>query len=97
GMTTNGASPAAWQMLPQQWVGCCNHIKTSAKHRLVCGFFYLPNSDISLDIIETLQQVHDGKLWLANAIFSPFYAPYFMLCFITERRIFTFSSSRATS
>src|SRR6056300_1657840 len=72
GMTTNGASPAAWQMLPRQWVGCCNRINTSAKPCLVCGVFCLPNPDITLDISETRQQVHDGKLWLVNSIFRHF-------------------------
>ena len=53
GMTTNGASPAAWQMLPRQWVDCCNHINTYAKPRPLSGVFCLPIPDIPLDISET--------------------------------------------
>ena len=57
-------------MLPRQWVGCCNHINTYAKPRPLGGVFCLPIPDITLDISETRQQVHDGKLWLGNSIYA---------------------------
>ena len=35
----------------------------------MCGVFCVPIPDIPLDINETRQQVHDGKLWLGNLFF----------------------------